>query len=30
MKPGDLLLRDVVTVDGKPVGTVSRTLRKNK
>jgi hypothetical protein len=30
MKPGDLLLRAVVTVDGKPVGTVSRTLRKNK
>jgi hypothetical protein len=30
MQPGDLLVRAVVTVDGKPIGTVSRTLRKTK
>ena len=30
MDPGDLQMRAVITLDGKRVGTVSRTLRKTK
>jgi hypothetical protein len=30
MEPGELQMRAVVTIDGKPVGSVSRTLRKVK
>jgi VWFA-related protein len=30
MEPGDLQMRAVITMDGKPVGSVTRTLRKTK
>ncbi len=30
MEPGDLLMRAVVTLDGKPLGRVTRTVRKTK
>jgi VWFA-related protein len=30
MEPGDLHMRAVITLDGKRIGTVSRTLRKTK
>jgi VWFA-related protein len=30
LPPGDIIIRAVVTMDGKPVGSVTRTLRKTK
>jgi len=30
LEPGDYLMRAVVSLDGKPVGRVTRTLRKAK
>jgi hypothetical protein len=30
LAPGDYLMRAVVSLDGKPVGRVVRTLRKSK